>query len=138
MFPRAGEAVNLDDVLTAVRAADIRLRAAGDHLVVDAPVGRLTPELRDLLVHHKPAILKLLAPVTEFVTLPNGPTLPFGVYLLWSDFTARGFTMGLDADLQFTIEPPNGLTGTDRAGIARWRLHLGALVQWYAQQTAVQ
>jgi hypothetical protein len=39
----------------------IRLAIRGDRLVVDAPAGVMTPELRDALAIHKPALLRLLA-----------------------------------------------------------------------------
>jgi hypothetical protein len=60
--------MTLAELLTVVRAADIRLEARGDRLVFDAPHGALTPELRAALAEQKPALLAWLAPV-EFVTL---------------------------------------------------------------------
>ena len=39
---------------------DIRLSVAGDKLRVNAPKGRLTPELRLTLTHHKAELLPLL------------------------------------------------------------------------------
>jgi hypothetical protein len=41
--------MTLAELLTVVRAADIRLEARGDRLVFDAPHGALTPELRAAL-----------------------------------------------------------------------------------------
>ena len=49
--------MTLAELLTVVRAADIRLEARGDRLVFDAPRGALTPELRSALVEQKPALL---------------------------------------------------------------------------------
>ena len=67
--------MTLAELLTVVRAADIRLEAHGDRLVFDAPHGALTPELRAALVEQKPALLAFLAPVA-FVTLTGGVTIP--------------------------------------------------------------
>ena len=67
--------MTLAELLTVVRAADIRLEARGDRLVFDAPHGALTPELRATLAEQKPALLAWLAPV-EFVTLKGGVTIP--------------------------------------------------------------
>ena len=41
------------------RDAGIRLQARGDRLHVEAPAGSLTPELRQALADHKPALLAL-------------------------------------------------------------------------------
>ena len=67
--------MTLAELLTVVRAADIRLEARGDRLVFDAPPGALTTELRAALVEQKPALPAWLAPV-EFVTLKGGLTIP--------------------------------------------------------------
>lgn len=47
-------------VLDRVRALGIEVAADGEKLRYAAPVGRLTPELRQELVAHKPAIIALL------------------------------------------------------------------------------
>jgi hypothetical protein len=104
----------------------------GDRLIVDAPTGALTPELRSELARHKPALLTLLRPVTAFITLRHGPTLPADAIRLAIDLEARGFRMSLDAHQQFQIEPAAQLTDEDRAAVARWRLHLGAIVGYDA------
>jgi hypothetical protein len=49
--------MTLTDVLTVARDAGIVLEAEGGRLRVDAPVGAITPELRQALVQHKPALL---------------------------------------------------------------------------------
>ena len=126
--------MTLDTVLARVRASDIRLEAAGDKLIVDAPVGRLTPELRDALVAHKAAILARLAPV-DLVSLNGGLVVPRPALELILDLESRGFRLSLDAGEQFQIEPTRTsgpLTTEDRTAIARWRLHLGALVGYTA------
>ena len=46
-------------------------------LVVDAPAGVLTPEVRSALADHKPALLGLLVGVeTESSPPPSAPTVP--------------------------------------------------------------
>ena len=81
--------MTLAELLTVVRAADIRFEARGDRLLFDAPHGALTPELRAALVQQKPALLVRLAPV-EFVTLKGGLTIPVPVLRLALDLEARG------------------------------------------------
>lgn len=114
-----------------VQAAGIVLKVAGDRLTYEAPAGAMTPELREELARQKPALLTLLKP-TEFVTLKNGPTLPADAIRLAIDLEARGFRMTLDRGQQFTIEPAAHLTDEDRGLIARWRLHLGAIMGYQA------
>ena len=77
-------------------AAGIRLEAQGDRLHVEAPDCVVTPALRQELVRHKPALLTLLRPVTEFVTRPDRPV---AVLRLDLDLEARGFQMKPRADL---------------------------------------
>jgi hypothetical protein len=126
--------VTADEILIMAQANDIVLDVQGDRLIVDAPSGALTPELRSELARHKPALLTLLRPVTEFVTLKNGPTLQAAAIRLAIDLEARGFRMTLDEGQQFTIEPAASLTETDLAAIARWRLHLGAIIGYQAPE----
>lgn len=116
------------EILLLARANDIVLGVQGDRLIVDAPTGVLTPELRSELARHKQVLLALLASVNEFVTLKNGPTLPLPAILLALDLERRGFKMMLDECQQFTIEPTAALTDADLAAIRRWRLHLEAIV----------
>lgn len=47
-------------LLAELRSRDIRIRAEGDRLQCDAPVGALTPELREQLRHRKDEILEFL------------------------------------------------------------------------------
>ena len=119
------------DILTLARDAGIVLEARGDILHVDAPAGRLTPELRDQLAKRKPDILAILAP-TEFVTLKGGLVVPLPALRLALDLEHRGFRLALDEHQQFVIEPTSTLTEADRAAIRRWRLHLGAIVAYDA------
>ena len=127
--------MSLDDLLTATKRANIRLEVEGNDLCVDAQVGTLTADLRDQLARHKPALLALLAPTTEFIALKNGPALPAPVLRLAWDLEARGFQMALDHDQQARIDPTpisGPLTDADRAAISRWRLHLAALLAYRA------
>lgn len=133
MFPREGDVVNLDEVLVATKQADIRLQAEGDRLVVDAPVGTLTPELRDALTRNKAALLARLQPVMEFICLKGGLIVLRPALELALDLEQRGFTLSLDPTERLEIEPTASsgpLTDADRAGIARWHLHLAAIVAY--------
>jgi len=49
------------EILATCERLDVRLSAKGDKLVVDAPRGALTPDLRATLTVHKPGILANLA-----------------------------------------------------------------------------
>ena len=80
------------EVLTTCRQAGIHLEAAGDKLRYEAPPGTLTPALRDTLTQHKAELLSLLTP-RQFVTLPNGPTLPLAVLRLAWGLEGRGFEL---------------------------------------------
>jgi TubC N-terminal docking domain len=119
-------------LLTLAREKNILLEVQGDRLVVDAPPGAVTPDLRSELVRHKPELMVLLAPFTEYVTLKGGLTLPLpALQLAWS-LEERGFRLSLDSDNQVLIEPIAALTELDQAAIQRWRLHLGAIVAYQA------
>lgn len=120
------------DLLRESARLGVRLEAHGDRLHVEARRGALTPEFRNQLATHKPALLALLAPVTGYVTLKGGLTLPVeALRLAWS-LEDRGFTMALDESQQFQITPTATLTNADRAGIARWRRHLSAILCYTA------
>lgn len=115
------------EVLTLARTRDIVVEVQGDELVLDAPRGALTEELRIALLDHKPALIALLTPVQEYVLL-KGLTVPLpALQLLWS-LEERGFRMTLSVDEAFVVDPIEELTDVDRAGIHRWRRHLAALV----------
>jgi hypothetical protein len=125
--------MTLAELLTVVRAADIRLEARGDRLVFDAPHGALTPELRTALAEQKPALLALLAPV-EFVTLKGGLTIPVPALRLALDLEARGIPLATDADHRFVVPKDGRLTADDLVNIQRWRGHLGAIVDYRAPE----
>ena len=125
--------MTLAELLTVVRAADIRLEARGDRLVFDAPHGALTPELRAALAEQKTALLALLAPV-EFVTLKGGVTIPVPALRLALDLEARGIPLATAADHQFVVANHERLTADDLVNIQRWRAHLGALVDYRAPE----
>jgi hypothetical protein len=125
--------MTLAELLTVVRAADIRLEARGDRLVFDAPHGALTPELRAALVQQKAAVLMRLAPV-EFVTLKGGLTIPVPALRLALDLEARGIPLATDADHRFVVPKDERLTADDLVNIERWRAHLGAMVDYRAPE----
>ena len=125
--------MTLAELLTVVRAADIRLEARGDRLFFDAPHGALTPELRAALVQQKAAVLIWLAPV-EFVTLKGGVTIPVPALRLALDLEARGIPLATDADHQFVVPKDGRLTAEDLVNIQRWRAHLGAIVDYRAPE----
>ncbi len=93
------------ELLAACEVVGIHLEVRGDQLHVEAPAGVVTPELREALVQHKADLLPLLAPVTEFVTLKGGLTVPVPALKLVLDLEARGLRMSVDAGEQFVIEP---------------------------------
>ena len=126
--------MTLAELLTVIRAADIRLEARGDRLLFDAPHGALTPELRAALVQQKAALLMRLAPV-EFVTLKGGLTIPVPALRLALDLEARGIPLATDADRQFVVPRDERLTADDLVNMQRWRAHLGAIVDYRAPET---
>jgi len=125
--------MTLPELLTVVRAADIRLEARGDRLVFDAPHGALTPELRAALVQQNAALLTWLAPV-EFVTLKGGLTIPVPALRLALELETRGIALATDADHQFVVPKDERLTADDLANMQRWRAHLGAIVDYRAPE----
>jgi hypothetical protein len=125
--------MTLAELLTVIRAADIRLEARGDRLVFDAPHGALTPELRAALVQQKAALLMRLAPV-EFVTLKGGLTIPVPALRLALDLEARGIPLATDANRQFVVPKDERLTADDLVNMQRWRAHLGAIVDYRAPE----
>jgi hypothetical protein len=124
--------MTLSDVLVATQAAGIQLEARGATLHVEAPSGTMTPELREALAHHKPAILATLKP--GFVYLRGGLTVPKAALLLAIDLEDRGIALKTDAEHQFVVPDDPRLTSADQAAIARWRLHLAAIVDYRAPE----
>ena len=122
------------EVLTVCREAGIRLEVVGDRLRFDAPVGALTPELRDTLARHKRELLDVLT--MQFVTLRDGPTLPLPVLQLAWNLEDRGFCMRLTAGGDVEIQPTAALTTRDQAAIQRWRRHLAAVVHYVDEVVA--
>ena len=128
-----------EELLTTCHRSGIVLEARGDRLPVEAPAGAVTAALRDELTRCKPALLALLAPVTELVSFKGGLVVPVSAFLLALDLERRGFKMSLDPCQQFQIDPTSALTDADRSAIRRWRLHLGAIIGYDADaQESVQ
>ena len=121
-------------LLLTCQKAGIHLAADGETLEIDAPRGALTPDLRDQLAHHKTALLEALRPPRAFVTLKNGPTLPVEVIELAVRLEAQGVPLRADANHQFVMPEHPSLTAQDLAAIHRWRLHLGAIVEYEAPE----
>jgi hypothetical protein len=75
-------------LLARLRSEDVRLAPDGDHLIVDAPKGLLTPTLKDTLLHHKAALLSLLqedAPTAEITPAD----LPADWRVEWEELAAN-------------------------------------------------
>src|SRR5262245_2207995 len=51
---------SIDELFQQLEDRDIRIRAVDDRLLVDAPTGALTPDLRRALEENKPQILSAL------------------------------------------------------------------------------
>ena len=68
------------------------------------------------------------------MTLKNGPTVPAAAIALAIDLEARGIPLATDPDHQFIVPTDSRLTPADDAAIARWRSHLGALVDYRAPE----
>lgn len=49
------------ELLKQVTALDIRLRTDGGKLLIDAPIGAVTPELKEMLSAKKPELIRLLS-----------------------------------------------------------------------------
>jgi hypothetical protein len=121
------------EVLNVVHRAGLQVRAHGDRLRI-RPAAKMTPELKDMLMKHKADILDALKPA--YVTLqPDARTgqvltLPVeALRLAWS-LEARGVELHVDADHQLVVPHGARLTDDDRRGIARWHLHLAAIVEY--------
>lgn len=127
---------DVDGFVDELHALGFRLEVAEDRLFV-RPGDRLTSDQRDRLARLAPALLARLAPVAEFVSLRGGLVVPLPALLLALDLEQRGFHMALNEADQITIEATGTsgpLTASDREEIARWRLHLGAIVGYVAPQ----
>jgi pyochelin synthetase len=73
---------HLHSLLNLLANSDIKLSVDGDALRVDAPQGKLTAELRDLLVQHKAELLALLqqhssTPVNDLPAIAPAPELRY-------------------------------------------------------------
>jgi len=58
-------------VLARLRQKGCRFVVRGDRLHISAPLGVVTPEVRELLTRLKPEILALLAPLAAATELPD-------------------------------------------------------------------
>jgi hypothetical protein len=131
--------MTVEEVLVATRRAGIILEAEGDRLIVDAPVGSLTPELREALARQKWVLLVSVARPRAYWTpqYPDArtgirPTVPIEAVELLIDLERRGYSQSLDAQGQYRIEPGEGLSDRDSAMIVRWRQHLATILAYEA------
>ena len=125
-----------DEILAVAQHAGVRLSARGDRLHVQAPAGALTPELRAALARHKAELLALLSPAGTAVMLRGGLTVPMpALQLAWS-LEDRDIRLTTGADHQLVVPAGAPLTEADRAGLARWRLHLAAIAEYEAPKCA--
>ncbi len=62
----------IDELVATLKARDIRLSSADGRLVIDAPRGSLTPELRQELAAHRDQLLqRVLSPAPSIPVLPR-------------------------------------------------------------------
>jgi hypothetical protein len=127
--------VSLPELLAAVRQAGINLSTDGHTLKFNAPRNAMTAALRGALLEHKAALLALLAPV-EFEDLKGGLVVPRPALRRARDLEERGIPLATDIDHQFIVPDDPRLTAADRAAIARWRHHLGAIIEYRVPEVA--
>jgi hypothetical protein len=79
-------------------------------LFVGLDVHKDSPALRAELEQHKPALLALLKPVTDFALLRGGLTVPVPALCLALDLEARGVPLATDANHRFIVPNDAQLT----------------------------
>jgi hypothetical protein len=92
------------------------------------PAGRLSDDLKSEITARKQELLSILLAPTDFVTLRDNLIVALPAMLLALDLERRGFRQMVSADGDYAVEAANALTAADRAGIARWRWHLKAII----------
>jgi hypothetical protein len=112
----------------------VQFHVQDGQLHVDAPAGAVTPELRTELVAHKAEVLDLLQ--ARFVILRGGLAVPRAALVLALELEHRGIPLGTDANHQFIVPDDPRLTPADTLAIDRWRLHLGAIIEYRAPEVA--
>jgi len=117
-------------LIAEARRLGVELTAHDGRLQVNAPVGVVTPGLRDGLRTHRNDLLAWLRP--QFVLLNGGLALPLAALTLALDLADRGMPLATDSDHQLIVPDDERLTPADRAAIARWRHHLGAIIEYRA------
>jgi hypothetical protein len=125
-----------NEILAFADRTRIKLAVHGDRLRVQAPVGTITPSLRQGIALHKWELLDRLSPSSRYITLKNGQTLPVVAVQLALDLERRGIPLHTDANHQFIMPDDERLTDADRRAIQRWRLHLSAIVEYEAPKIA--
>jgi hypothetical protein len=124
-----------ETLLTEIGRLGIQLDVRADRLHVEAPAGTMTAELRASLAKHKPDLIDLLR--ARFVILAGGLVVPRAALEFALDLERRGIPLATSAvDREFIVPEDGRLTAMDRAAIARWRHHLGAIVDYRAPEVA--
>lgn len=113
--------------LAALQRQGFELQVDRDRLRI-RPSDRLNAALTADLQRYKPALLALLAPATEFVTLTDGSTVPLESLRLLGSLELRGCNVSLDANQRVRVTPPEQLTDVDRAGLFRWAESLAQII----------
>ena len=127
-----------ESLLDQARAAGLILRPDGDTIRV-RPADRLTPELRAVLMAHKPALLALLYAearddLAETITLRGGVVVTLRALRLGWELEAHGRVLSAD-DGRLHIRPSDGLTPLDRDRIERHYHELLMLASYDADVT---
>jgi hypothetical protein len=93
--------MNARAILAKLREHDIRVSACGERLLIDAPTGALTDDLRAALSESKPEILAMLADAAEHGVRSASPLVEYASSVLPSvRFTV--FETG-DTERDFTL-----------------------------------
>ncbi len=115
----------MTNLIATLTAAGIQVRADAGELVIRAPKGVLTPELRKLVASNKAALLATLAGEAAPQLLPVG-ALP-----LWLFDRVHGIDPPLPAPLDLTADQIAAAVAQARtsyeAEVQRWRVHPPAL-----------
>jgi len=124
------------------------LAAAGDRIRI-RPSSQLTPHLRAQIKNHRADLLLWLnrrdagknerrevrpvamanAPL-DFVTLKGGLSVPRPALEFTIDLERRGIPLATDQNHQFIVPDDQRLRPDDLVAIQRWRLHLGAIIEY--------
>lgn len=120
------------ELVAQARMDGVTVRAKGNVLTIKASSVALK-KWQPLLAARKPEILAALAP-HQCVMLRGGLSIPLpALQLAWS-LEDRGIHLRTDAHHQLVVPHGPKLTDADRMAIARWHLHLAAVVEYIAPE----